>query len=75
MDLIEIPRQKAELIARAHACENCGEYSYKRLVIRPASPAHREEFQEVWHVEKTCGVCGLQQEMGIDGEGEIVYVA
>ncbi|HUF26616.1 MAG TPA: hypothetical protein VMM18_06510 [Gemmatimonadaceae bacterium] len=73
--MAEITREKAERIARAHACENCEEYSYKRLVIKPSTAAHREEFQEVWHVEKTCGVCGLQQEMGIDGEGEIVYVA
>jgi hypothetical protein len=73
--LTEITRQKAELIARAHACENCGEYSYKRLVIKPASDTHRQEFREAWHVEKTCGVCGMEQEMGIDGEGEIVYVA
>ena len=73
--MAEITRQKAELIARSHACENCGEYSYKRLMVRPSSPAHREEFQEIWHAEKTCGVCGMEQEMGIDGEGGIVYVA
>ncbi len=71
----EITRERAERIARAHACENCGEYSYKRLVVKPSSDAHRKEFGEVWHVTKTCGVCDLQQEMGIDAEGEIAYVA
>ena len=70
-----ISHERAERIARAHACENCGEYSYKRLVVKPASPANRAELNEVWHAVKVCGVCGLQQEMGIDEEGDIVYVA
>ena len=70
-----ITRDRAERIARAHACENCGEYSYKRLVVKPASDVHRKEFNEVWHVTKICGVCGLHQEMGIDDEGDIAYVA
>jgi transcription elongation factor Elf1 len=73
--LSAITRERAERIARAHACENCGEYSYKRLVVKPASPDHRAEFNEAWHAVKICGVCGLQQEMGIDEEGDIVYVA
>ena len=69
-----ITREKAERIARAHACENCGEYSYKKLAVKPASPEHRTEFNEVWHAVKTCGVCGMQQELGIDEDGDIVYV-
>ena len=44
-----ITRERAERIARAHACENCGEYSYKRLVVKPDSDAHRKEFNEAWH--------------------------
>jgi hypothetical protein len=71
----EISREKAERIARAHACENCGEYSYKRLIVKPASPEHRKELNEVWHAEKICGICDMHQEMGIDAEGDIVYVA
>ena len=70
-----ISREKAERIARAHACENCGEYSYKRLVVKPSSAAHRDEFKEVWHASKICGVCGLEQELGIDEDGDIVYVS
>ncbi|MFL5577665.1 MAG: hypothetical protein ACJ79S_17050 [Gemmatimonadaceae bacterium] len=70
-----ITRERAERIARAHACENCGEYSYKRLVVKPATADHRTELNEAWHAVKICGVCGLQQEMGIDEEGDIVYVA
>jgi hypothetical protein len=70
-----ITRERAERIARAHACEHCQEYSFKKMVVKPASPAHKAEFNEVWHAVKVCGVSGLQQEMGIDAEGDIVYVA
>jgi hypothetical protein len=69
-----IPRERAERIARAHPCEQCGEYSFKRLLVREASEAHRAEFGEAWHVVRECGVCGLHQEMGIDGDGDVVYV-
>lgn len=69
-----ISLERAERIARAHACERCGEYSYKKLVVKPASAANRAEFNEAWHATKVCGVCGTYQEMGIDDEGEIVYV-
>lgn len=70
-----ISRERAERIARGHACESCGEYSYKRLVVKPAPESLHEELGEVWHVVKTCGICGRQQELGIDAEGEIVYVS
>lgn len=73
--MAEISRDRAELIARGHACENCGEYSYKKLSVKPASKATREELNEVWHAVKICGVCGLEQELGIDSDGEIVYVS
>lgn len=69
-----ITRDRAERIARAHACERCGEYSYKKVVVRPPSEAHREEFNEAWHAVMICGVCDLHQEMGIDEEGDILYV-
>jgi hypothetical protein len=70
-----ISRERAEIIARAHACENCGEYSYKRVMVKPASEGHRKEFNEVWHVTKICGVCGMHQELGIDDDGDIAYVS
>jgi len=69
-----ITKERAERVAKAHACEHCGEYSYKKLSIKPASATNAKEFKEVWHCIKTCGVCGMEQEMGIDGEGEIAYV-
>jgi hypothetical protein len=39
-----ITRQRAELIARGHACVRCKEYSYKKLSVKPSSIEHREEF-------------------------------
>ena len=70
-----ITRDRAELIARSHACANCGEYSYKRLVVKPSGEALRHELGEAWHAIKVCGVCGLPQEMGIDDDGDVLYVA
>jgi transcription elongation factor Elf1 len=72
--MLKITQQRAEKIAKAHACEHCGEYSYKKLVVKPAKPSDDDELKEAWHAIKTCGVCGLQAEMGIDDEGEIIYV-
>jgi transcription elongation factor Elf1 len=69
-----ISKERAEKVAKAHACEHCGEYSYKKLTIKPATASNRKEFGEVWHCMKICGVCGMEQEMGIDAEGEIAYV-
>ena len=69
----EINQERAERIARAHACENCGEYSFKTMKVKPASDSHKKALGEVWHVSKTCGVCGMQHELGIDAEGDIVY--
>lgn len=70
----KITRERAERIAKAHACERCGEYSYKKVVIRPATKAQQESLMVVWNASKVCGVCGAVQELGIDAEGDIVYV-
>ena len=69
-----ISQDRAERVAKGHACENCGEYSYKRLSVKPASAAHRESLKVAWSAFRTCGVCGAVEELGIDEEGEIVYV-
>ena len=68
-----ITRERAERIARGHACENCGEYTYKKLVVKPAPESLREELRAQWIATKICGVCGHHQEMGFDEEGEVVY--
>jgi len=70
----EITKARAERIARSHACQRCEEYSYKKLVVHEAPPALRKELKVVWNASLVCGVCGLSQELGIDSEGEIVYV-
>jgi hypothetical protein len=69
-----INKERAERIARAHACTRCDEYSYKKLVVKEASAAHVRELNVAWQASLVCGVCGLSQELGIDPEGEIVYV-
>lgn len=72
--MAKITQERAERIARAHGCEQCGEYSYKKLKVKAAPKTRRSELNEEWIAVKICGVCGLQAEMGIDSEGEIVYV-
>jgi hypothetical protein len=73
--LAEITRERAERIARSHACENCREYSYKRVTVKPASAALKEELNELWHVVAVCGICENEMEMGIDEDGAIIYVS
>jgi transcription elongation factor Elf1 len=73
--LAKISRERAERIARSHACEHCQEYSYKKVSVKPASASHRKTFKEVWHVVAVCGVCGLEQELGIAEDGDIIYVS
>ena len=69
-----ITRERAERIVRAQACENCGEYSYKRLVVKPANEGQKE-VGALWNGTRLCGVCGHEQEIGLDAEGDIVYAS
>ncbi len=68
-----INSEKAEKIARAHGCVRCGEYSYKRVKVTPATMAASEELQESWHVMLRCGVCGAESELGLDDDGDVLY--
>lgn len=68
-----ITRERAERIAKAHACGRCGEYSYKRVTVKPAPKNQQESLGIAWSVEKVCGVCDAHLEMGIDEEGDIVF--
>jgi hypothetical protein len=43
--------------------------------VTEASASHRKEFNEAWHVVLVCGVCGLEQELGIADDGDIIYAA
>jgi hypothetical protein len=69
-----ITKDRAERIARSHACTHCLEYSFKKLTVRPAPQSHRAELKAVWQVHRVCGVCGLEQELGLDAEGDIIYI-
>lgn len=68
-----ISQERAERIAKAHACENCGEYSYKRVSVKPATKEKKEALGVAWSAEKVCGVCNAHLEIGIDAEGDIIY--
>ena len=70
-----ITRERAERIAKAHACENCGEYSYKKVSVKPASKREEETLGVAWSAEKICGVCEAHHQMGITADGDIVYVS
>lgn len=68
-----VTKERAERIARGHACENCGEYTIKKLKVVAAPAAITSELNAVWIAKKTCGVCGMEQEVGIDDDGDIVF--
>lgn len=69
-----IAQDRAERIARAHACGGCLEYSYRKVAVKPGSSALRESLSVEWVATMTCGICGRVSELGIDDEGEVVYV-
>ena len=71
--MTKISQERAERIAKGHACDHCGEYSFKSIKVKPATESHRKALGELWHVIKVCGVCGMHQEVGIDDDGDIVY--
>jgi hypothetical protein len=71
--LAPISRERAERIAKAQACGRCGEYSYKRVSVKPAPQRLQESLGIMWSAEKVCGVCDAQIEMGISDEGDVIY--
>lgn len=68
-----ISEDRAARIARGHACARCQEYSFKKLTVRRASESQRKALNAAWIVSRTCGVCALDEELGIDASGEISY--
>lgn len=70
-----ITRERAERVARAYGCGKCGEYTFKKIGVKAAPESIREELGAVWVAVRTCGVCGLDQELGIDDDGDVVYVS
>ena len=71
--MTKITRERAERIAKAHACNQCGEYSYKRVSVKPAAKKLEEELGVAWSTEQTCGVCNAHHELGISEDGAIVF--
>ncbi|MGH7582299.1 MAG: hypothetical protein ACREL5_03625 [Gemmatimonadales bacterium] len=71
--MAKLSQRRAERIARAHACENCGEFNFRKVKAQAASAEQRAELAVAWIVTRTCGVCGAISEMGIDDEGEVVF--
>ena len=71
--MTKISKERAERIAKAHACVKCGEYSYKRVSVKPAAKRLEESLGIVWSTEQVCGVCEAHLELGIDDDGTIVY--
>ncbi len=68
-----ISRERADRIARSKHCSHCLEYSFKKVVVKPASTMQRDEFGAVWQVSRVCGVCGLDEELVLDADGEVIY--
>ncbi|HRN53387.1 MAG TPA: hypothetical protein PK788_07815 [Gemmatimonadaceae bacterium] len=73
--MAKISRERAERIAKAHACSHCKEYSYRRLSVKPAAKAIKDELGAAWVATKTCGVCDHTEEIGIAADGDIVYAS
>ena len=71
--MAKITNERAERVAKSHPCFHCGEYSYKRVRVTPATAAQRKELKVAWQAAMTCGICGSEQEIGISDAGDIVY--
>ena len=71
--MTKISKERAERIAKSHACVKCGEYTYKRVSVKPASARLEESLGVVWSTEQVCGVCDAHFELGIDQDGTVVY--
>jgi len=68
-----IKRPRAERIARAHACDNCGEFNFRKVKAAEARPEQRDALGVAWIVSRTCGVCGAISELGLDADGDVVF--
>lgn len=73
--MTSINRERAERIAKSQPCSNCGEYSYKKSTVKPATESQREALEVAWVVQQVCGVCDAHQELGIADDGDVVYAA
>lgn len=72
MAVVKPPRERAERIARSHACGKCGEYSWKKVKLAPAEEPERIAFQGTWQAELLCGVCDTYQVVVITEDGDLI---
>lgn len=70
-----ISKERAASIARSQHCSHCLEYSFKKLTVKAPTAALREEFGAAWIIVRVCGVCGLQEEIALDRQGDVIYQA
>jgi transcription elongation factor Elf1 len=68
-----ITRERAERIAKAHACSRCKEYTFKKLTVKPAPKSIEDELKAAWIAVRICGVCGHHGELGLEADGDIVF--
>ncbi|MBX3174214.1 MAG: hypothetical protein KF709_07360 [Gemmatimonadaceae bacterium] len=71
--MTELSKDRAERIAKGHACSHCKEYSYRKLSVKAAPDGIRDELGATWIAKKTCGVCEYESEIGIANDGDIVF--
>ncbi len=71
--MAKITRERAEKVARGHACSHCKEYSYRKLRVKPAPLSIEKELGAVWIAVRTCGICDYESELGIEADGDIVF--
>lgn len=69
-----ISHKRAVVIARALACSHCREYTFRKVVVKPAPDSQRKALQVVWVAHRICGVCGLETELGLDADGDVVFL-
>ena len=68
-----IDQARAERIGRSHPCDRCLEYSFKKLVVKPAAAAHRTELGAAWIVIRALRRVRSREELALDAEGDIIY--
>lgn len=71
--MASLTRERAERIAKAHACSHCREYTFRKLTVKDAPKSIADELGVAFVVARTCGVCGKHSELGIQDDGDIVY--
>lgn len=70
--MTDVSKERAELIARAQACPRCREYTYKKIKLRPATPADHIA-GAAWIAELVCGVCAAHLQLALESDGDVLF--